>query len=356
MALSNLYGFMQLADLARERVTVVGDDVIANAIEQSRLEYERQIATTLGIFAMPTTLEQARFQSVTARRLQPLDENGRARPTKPAGYYSTAFPIQMAGDAWGANWVTRAKMTVEEAARITSGLFIADTIWLRDHIFAALFASATWTFADPFRGDLTVQPLANGDTVTYQLMTGASVAATDTHQLAQAAAIADATNPYPTIYTELSEHPENSGQVVAFIPTNQKATTEALATFHPLRDANIQPGSGSDVLVGTLDVAVPGTLIGYEDSGVFIVEWPSLPDNYIVATTTGGDKALAMREDPEPELRGFRQVGTRDDHPYWESQWARRAGFGTWNRVGALVYRIGNASYAVPTGYDSPLA
>jgi hypothetical protein len=312
------------------------------------------MAALSAFFAQQTTAYTARFRSVTAARLQPLDENGRARPIKPTGYYDVAFPIKTGGSAWGADYITTQKMTVQEVNNAIATMFMADARWMRDHILSALFAAATYSFTDPMYGALTIQPLANGDTVTYQVITGGDTGATETHQYAQAAGIADATNPFPTIYSELMEHPENGGQVVAFIPNNLTATVEALATFVPVSDPNIREGSATSVLTGSLGASLPGTLLGYVDK-VWIVEWRALPDSYIVATTTEGDRPLAMREDPEPELQGFKQVATRDDHPFYERQYMRRAGFGAWNRVGALVYRIGNASYAVPTNYTPPI-
>jgi hypothetical protein len=355
MANQVLYGFYNLKDLATQRAATVETRVINDAIDASLEEHNRQLDALLDLFAFRTTDYTARFNQIGAKRLQPLDEHGRPRPTKAGGYYDVAFPIQMAGDALGQTFVARAKMTVQEVNNAIASMIVADKRWMRDHILSALFASATWSFVDPLKGTLTVQPLANGDTVSYQIMDGADAGAADTHQLAQAAAIADATNPYPVIRTELLEHPENGGDVIAFIPTGLRATTEALATFVPVSDANIRQGANTDVLVGTLGARVPGTLIGYVE-GVWIVEWPALPANYIVGTTTEGQRPLAMREDPEPELQGFKRVAERNDHPYYESIYQRRAGFGAWNRVGALVYRIGNGTYAVPTNYTPPIA
>jgi hypothetical protein len=62
-----------------------------------------------------------------------------------------------------------------------------------------------------------------------------------------------------------------------------------------------------------------------------------------------------MRQHPEAQLQGFSQVATREDYPFWEAQYVRWAGFGSWNRVGAAVMRIGNASYAIPSNYSSPM-
>lgn len=355
MANQILYGFHNLKDLANERVTTVGAEVINTAIEQALTEHNRQIDAVTRFFATETSDYTARFRSVTAARLQPLDENGRARPIKPTGHYDVAFPINMGGSAWGADYVTSLKMTVQEVNNAIAAMFMADARWMRDHLLSALFASATYTFTDPIYGSLTIQPLANGDSVTYQVFTGGDVGATETMQLAQAAAVADATNPFPTIYSRLISHPENSGEVVVFIPNNLTSTVTALANFRPVADPNVQLGANTAQLVGTLNGGeLPGTLLGYCDK-CWIVEWRALPDSYMVATTTGGDRPLAMRQDPETELQGFKKVADRNDHPFYESQYLRRAGFGAWNRVGALAYRIGNASYAVPTNYTPPI-
>ena len=152
------------------------------------------------------------------------------------------------------------------------------------------------------------------------------------------------------------EHPDNGGEVVAFIPTHLKADVMDLTAFMPAADPNVRAGLSSDVLVGNLGVQYPGELFGYHSSRVWLVEWRSLPDHYIIATTTTGEPPLGMREDDEPELRGFRQVGTRSDFPFAETQWMRRAGFGAWNRVGAVVLLSGTGSYSVPSGYTCPLA
>ena len=45
--------------------------------------------------------------------------------------------------------------------------------------------------------------------------------------------------------------------------------------------------------------------------------------SYIISLATDGPRALAMREEPEAELQGFKQVARRDDHPFYESQWQR---------------------------------
>ncbi|MFZ6028033.1 MAG: hypothetical protein ACOYYS_09985 [Chloroflexota bacterium] len=358
MANQILYGFMNLQTMLDQRVTAVGVDVVNTAITQSVEEHNRQMAAIMALFAIPTDKFKVRFKSPVAARLQPLDENGRARPIQVAGYYDVAFPLQSAGSAWGANHVTREKMTVQEANNITNTMLSADVRWLRDHVLAALFDNAGWSYSDDDDdvGTLSIKGPANGDTDTYLVQAGADTGTTDDHFLAQAGAIADATNPLPTIYTELTEHPENTGDVITFVPTANKAAAEALTGFVKARRANdpVQQGSTADILVADLSVAVPGKVFGYCDDQ-WLVHWPTLPTDYLLSVMTGGERALGMREHAEASLKGFQRVGERTDHPFYEAQWERHAGFGAWNRVGVVIQRVGNGTYAVPTNYSTPM-
>lgn len=359
MANQVAYGFMNLRDVFARRVTEVGVDVVATARDQSLAEHNRQLDALLALFVRRTTGFKTKFKSTSVARLQPLDEFGRALPIKPSGQYEVAFPIQMGGAAWGANWLAREKMTVEEANDATIMLQEADVRWVRDHILGGLlYNGAGWVFNDPEHGNLTVLGLANGDTQPYMVLSGADQNATDSHYLAQAAAIADANNPFGAIYTELTEHPENGGtaaQVIALVASNLVTDIRNLTSFYAAADPNLAVGTGVTQLQGGPGVSVPGRLIGYVAEKVWIAEWPQIPSGYMVATTTQGDRPLSMREDEEANLRGFKQVAERADHPWWEAQYVRRAGFGAWNRVGAVVQRIGNGAYAIPTGYESPM-
>jgi len=346
-----------------QRIANLDIPVVNYAIDRTLEEHNRQMRALLDLFVQRTTNYSVRYRQQGARRLQPVDEKGRARPMKSVGYYDVAFPLQSGADAFGFDYVTRQKMTVEEVNNEIVAGMLADKRWIRDHILAALYTNVTWTFTDEsIRGTtptLTIQPLANGDTVQYGTFIGGDTGATENHYFATASAIADNANPFPTIYTELTEHPENGGaegDVIAFVPTNLMSTISALTLFRePVTlDRDITPATTTSTLTGTLGVAVPGVIRG-KVSKVWIVEWPFLPNDYIIAITTKGPRPLAMREDPEPQLQGFNRVAERNDHPWYESQYLRRAGFGAWNRVGALVYRIGNGSYAIPTNWSSPM-
>lgn len=357
MANQVLYGFLEHRDIFDQRIQGQIVQQVDTAIQRSVDEHNRQLNALMDLFVERTTEYKRRFLQTTASRLQPLDDNGRARPIRVKGYYDVAWPIQEAGSAWGANFVARAKMTVADANRITANMLTADIRWMRDHVMAALFTDVTWTFDDDTWGSLTINPLANGDTATYQQVTGLDAMNTDDHNVGQAAAIADgANNALIGAYNDLMEHPENGGEVVALVASDLVPSISSLATFMSSADPRLRVGSGTTELVATLNQPVPGKLLGYDAaSKVWVSEWAGLPSTYLIAVTTDGIKPLRMREDAEAELQGFKRVADRPDHPFLESQWLRRAGFGAWNRVGAYVARIGNAAYAIPTNYSSPM-
>jgi hypothetical protein len=358
----NEYGLLQLIDLGllnpNQNARVADSGLLAAGILYDNAQHNADINALLGTFAVTTTEYTEEIQSQGSARNQPLDENGRSIPIKPLAPYTVAYPIQGSGNAWGANFVTRAQLTVRELARTLARMYRGDYAWVRDHVLGALFASSSYSFRDPTgKGTLTIRGLANSDSTTYfSNATGGE--ATDTHYLAQAAAIADASNPYPTIYAEIKEHPDNDGEVVAFISTSLVATTQALAEFNSATiDADITLGANTDRLTGTLGIVLPpfASLKGKTDSGVWIVEMPDLPAGYIVAITTQGEKPLARRQFATPELQGFRPAEERNNFPFWEEQWHRWEGYAARNRVGAVAYRIGNASWAVPTNFDMPM-
>lgn len=346
-----LYGLLSQQDLYEKRVTEIGVDEVVASIQQTIDEHNKQLDALFSLFVKRTTQFQLRFRTSTAARLQPLDDNGRARPIQPSGQYDVAFPLHAAGTAWGADYRTGIKMTVGDAADATKTLIDADLRWMRDHLLAAMFVNGSWTFTDPMHGDLSVYGPASGDSTIYQVMAGADQMATDDHILGSAALDAAV---FSTIKDELTEHPENAGDIIVLIPTASRSTVEGLTGFYPIADPNLRVGANTTELIGRLGASVPGQLFGYIDS-CWCVEWRSFPSNYVVGVSTGGDPPLAMREEPEKELQGFNEVAERNDHPFYERQYLRIAGFGAWNRVGMVTMRTNSATYAVPTGYGSPM-
>lgn len=352
MANSVAYGFVGQEHLWSQRVTQLGDRVLLDAINESAAEHTRAINAMLAGLAERTPDRTRRILLASAGTLQPLDEWGNPLPVKPEGYYNVGFPIQGGGTAWGDNRVSRALMTVEEANRNTLDALAKDRDWVERHMLAAILDNASWTYPDP-QGDVTVQPLANGDSVIYNRVGGA--ASSDDHYLATADAIADATNPFPALYDELAEHPSNRGPFVVYVPTNLADSVEGLTGFVEVGDPDIALGANSDTISGTIDRGFGDEVLG-KVNRFWVIEWKALPDSYMVAHARGAGTPLAMREYPEAALQGLFTEFNDVDGNLMETRMIRYAGYGVQDRVAVAVQRIGNASYAVPTGYDAPLA
>ena len=356
------YGFANLEYIFNQRVADQMVPVVQTAIIESAEEHTRQINALLAELVTRTADYKIRYQLPAGGTLQPLDADGNPKPVVPTGTYDVAFPIVGAGTAWGTNRISRAKMTVADANRFTMDALMKDADWMRRHILAALFTNTTYTYTDERYGSLTVQPLANGDSVTYVRVGGAALA--DNHFLAQANSIGNgADNPFPGIYAELDEHPSNRGPYIVYVPTNLVSSIQALANFIEPTNTALVYGANETRMAQTLDVDATSRmssgfgdrLIGYVD-GCTIIEWRSLPDSYMIAHASGVNDVLGMREYEEAELQGFFPEFQNVDGNHMINRLLRFAGFGVMNRVGALVQRIGNGSYAIPTGYTAPLS
>ena len=344
------YGFHRLADLRDRKITEIGVQRLNNLVTQSFAEHSRNLDQMMNVFCRRTTNFKLVYNVAQNARLQMLDEDARARKIKAAARYEVGWPLRHYGIAWGANYVTREKMTVQQVQDNVATLQDADVRTLRDAIMIAFFDATGYTFSDDEFGSLSVKGLANGDSTVYNVLTGADVGATDNHYLFAGAATNFTLAAFQAIYQELTEHPENGETVTVFVSTSQRSTIESLTGFRPVADPNIRTGVSTDVLTGTDGLSGPGELFGYIGK-CFVREWRQLPTDYHVAIAPGGEKPLAMREDMEESLRGFRRADDRADFPFYEDQYIRRFGIGAWNRVGALVYRTNGASYAVPTGF-----
>ena len=359
--MSTAYGFLGLQHLYAQRVTQAGVARVYDAIAESLQVHTEELNGLTASFIQRTTVAQEQIELPGTGTLQPLTPSGTPLPVRPSGSYTVAYPIKGGGTAWATDRVSQAMLTVEEANRFTWDAQRRDADWMIRHILASLFTNTTYTFNDEVGpnglGSITIQPLANGDSVTYvRRSTGA--AATDNHYLAQAAAIDNTNNPFPNMRDELVEHPSNSGPYVVYIPTNLRDDVGGLTEFVEYHgEGVIRVAADDDEVISAVPSLGPGDeIIGYLKSSKFwVIEWGRLPDNYMIAQARGAMQPVKMREYPAPELQGFFTETFKPESGLTQVNLIRFAGFGAANRVGALVQRVGNGTYAIPTGYAAPL-
>lgn len=357
------YGFHSLRDVMASKITVAGVERVRDAVQVTTAEHTRQLNEMMAGVVQRTTKAKARFDLPTGGTLQPLDEYGNPKPVQTGDYYELGFPIQGGGTAYGTNRVSRAKMTVQQLNDLTLDVQRKDADWIMRHMLAAVLCNTNWTFTDisPEIGNVTVKPLANsgtGDTDKYAFAGG--TVATDDHYLAQAAAIADGANPFGNIYKKLNEHPDNIGEYAVYVPTNLADAVGALTELVEKPDRNVVLGANSDTLTndGSRHLRFGQRVIGYlKSSQMWAIEWKRLPSNYMLAVAPDGPTPpLRMREHEESELQGLFPEFASPDGNLELQKFIRMAGFGVFNRTGAVVQYIGGGAYVIPSGYTTPLA
>lgn len=354
------YGFVTAENLFAQRVSEVGQAEVFTMIQESFREHTIHVNALFSRLVERTVLNKINTKLVTGKRLQPLGPSDQPRVNRPSGSFDVAFPVYHFGDAWGGNRIALATMTVEEANRITVEMIDADRQYLDDSILSAMFDNVAYTFKDDRVGDLEIEPLANGD-VTFSIINGQTEASQ--HYLFQSGSIADgsSTNPFPTIYTQLTKHPSNlGGDIVAYIPSGLKSAVEALTSFHGIIDARLSLGSAATTLNVTdaekTAIRGPGgELLGRADK-VWIVLWDSLPSGYILAHSLGADiNPVGHREFPETSLQGFHTEEGSFNGNLKQTNAFRDCGFGVMNRIAAVAMQISNGSYSIPSGFNTPI-
>jgi len=230
---------------------------------------------------------------------------------------------------------------------------------LRHSILNALFDATTTTFTDRRWGDLTVKPLANGDSDVYPPVAGSTTEATDNHYLESgyaATAISDTNNPYVTIRDEIVEHFEGGmtggDNIVVFINNAETAETEDLTDFEPVEDRFIRSGDNRDVPVNLPNV--PGRIIG-RTNGCWVSEWRWIPASYMLGVHLDVSAPCKMRVDPAATglPRGLALVAQDDSYPIASAEWNARFGIAVANRLNGVAFELGTGgTYTDPTAYS----
>ncbi|MBN2446343.1 MAG: hypothetical protein JXO22_06450 [Phycisphaerae bacterium] len=343
-------GFIDLIELASQRVTEVGWNVVTEAVELSaQLHTDAMNELLTSICEEPPAVKE-KVEIAARTELQPLEgEFDRPKPVGALYSYEAGYPLERGGHAFGTGRESRVEMTVAEANKFTLQGLTADATWMKRRILHSVFWNAARSFEDKKVGTVPCVPLANGDAQEYVLRNGDS--ATDNHYLFQAVAIDNSNNPFPAIFTELLEHPENSGDPVVYVATNLKASIEALSGFVKNENPAIVPGSGTDTLARLPVIPFGDKVLGMVD-GCWIVEWFDMPSGYMFAHCEGDDPFIGWRQHSAPELRGFFVESYSDGGVLQATGMIRYSGFSVRKRTKALVMLIGAGAYTPPAVYN----
>ena len=353
------YGFVGLEELGRFRLDQIenGVSVVREAVERTLAFNNAKNEAFRGRLAVDVPGAKELYEMPSGGTLQDIDEHDNPLPTVQLAAQDVAFPIRGGGDATGNDRVSRALMTVADANRAVQQATLRDKRWHINYMMAALFRSTTYPFLDRTRrtyrgaGNLTIKPLANGDTDVY-ITNGGSGVATDNHYLAHEGTITAAANPIPRIYDELVEHQENPGEIDVYVARDLVGAIEALPNFREPRDPNVQYGSGEST-VAEGDKGIGDRYVGYVD-GCHIIRMNALPNGYVFAQARGA-KPLGYRQYPAASIQGPFQETHSPDGNHLETRFLRYGGYGVRNRIAALCMQVGVAAGGTYTAPALPM-
>lgn len=358
--MSGIFGHLNISDSDRVFNNTVGQEIIFDAVNDYINRINADLNAALGIFVENDTDKyKLRYKLPGGGSLQRRGSDGRYGAVKATGSWDVAFPLEDFGASVAWNDIDFRYLTVAELDRAVSTVGIQNVNTNRFEILKALLNSAEDTFVDPLFGSLLVEPLANGDSVSYPPVIGSETEATENHYLGSAYAassISDTNNPFITIRDEIEEHfgvSGNGSNIVVFFNNAQRAKVEDLTDFDEVVDRFVIPGANTDIPM-MLQGTYPGTLIG-RVSGVWAVEWRWMPANYMFGIHLDAPKPLYRRTDPADTglTTGLQLVARDQEFPFLNSFWRNRFGYGVANRLNGVAMDMSNtdSDYDVPTAY-----
>jgi hypothetical protein len=361
--MSGIFGQLNISDTDRVFQATTGQDVIYQAAADYLARVNADLNAALTVFLGRTTEDhKLRYKLPGGGRLQTRGPDGTYGATKATGQWDIAFPLLDFGAQSASNDVDRAYMTVEELDRHINTIVIQNTNTTRFQVLKPLFNNVQQTFVDQLWGSLSIEPLANGDTVVYPPVLGSESEATDDHYLEAAyatASISDTNNPYETIVEELVEHfGESTGgdNIVVFINPAEASKTMDLTDFTEVPDQFVR--SGDNVDIPERLPSVPGKIIGRMTGkgACWVSQWRWIPATYMLAIHMEEEQPLMRRVDPADTglPRGLNLVATDEAFPFRGSFWRNRFGLGGSNRLNgvALQLDVGGDGYDIPSAYS----
>lgn len=356
--MATIFGALNINDSDYVFNATAGQRAVYDVLNERVRAYNQQLQSAMAVFVEETTEDfKRRYKLPGGGRMGERNVQSRGASVKAYGEWDVAFELRDFDEQVIGNDVDMAYMTAAELQRHIMTIETRHTNQMRFQVLKALLNNTERTFIDR-RGTLLIEPLANGDSVTYPPVLGSETDATDNHYLESgyaASAISDTNNPYPTIVNEIEEHfgTETGGENIAvFIHPDEKPETEDLTDFNPVEDRFVRFGANADVPFNLPNV--PGRILG-RANGAWVVEWRFVPSGYMVGVHLEAPAPLIMRVDPAATglPRELALVSEDADYPFQTAEYRHRFGFGAGNRLNGVVLELGTGgTYSIPSGYS----
>lgn len=363
--MSNIYGLLGISDSDRVYLSTLGQGLVLDAVREYVNGVNAELNSAYGVFVERKTEDyKLRYKLPGGGRMQASGFAPQGTPAlvKVTGQWDVAFPLQSFRDAMGGDRISMAYMTAQDLERHLSTIRTRYINTYRFELLKALLNNTQRTFTDEQWGALAIEPLANGDTVTFPPVLGSESEATDDHYLETnytVANLSDTNNPIATAVAELEEHfgtPTGNSNIACFGgKTWADKITATLTEFVDVDDMGIKPGQDTATVVNT-PKGLPGRIRGRcSNSGAWIIEWRWVPANYQI--TIHLDEAAPLMERNDPAFtglpRGLALIAKDDSLPFETSYYDARFGLGAGNRLNGVVTEFGTGgTYTIPSGYS----
>ncbi len=363
--MSNLFGALDIADSERPFTSVQGRKVIWDATLVTFDQWNEDLMDATSKFVQATTTDhQERYELPGGGELEEEGFVGAiTAEVNRSGSWDVSYPLRQFGRALGYDEVALAYLTMGQYEAVVQTILNQNNNLVFRHILRALFKNTTTAYTDRVYGALTIQPLANADSVVYPPVYGSTAEATETMYLAPnytEATISDTNDPIKLIRDKLEPHygyPEGGSPIVVLANTSAIPYVKLLTAFDSLPFYNVQPGANISVPANVDPSRIPagGRVVGVAH-GCTIVEWPRMVTGWLLGFHQDAPAPLKRRIDDVDGLGdGLVMVpGSADqDYPFHTAKWRHRFGYGVGNRLGAVACALnGTGTYSIATGYS----
>lgn len=362
--MSYLFGHLNVSATEHGFIAKAGQELVFEAANEYIQRVNRDMQQAISAFVSTNTESfKERYKLPGGGHLQRRDADGRVRNIRANGQWDVAYPIEDFGAGLDINDVTLGYMTGQELSNHINTVVVQNANTVRFEILKRLFNNTQTTFTDPHHGALSIEPLANGDSVTYPPVLGSESEAAEDHYLGSsyaASSISDTNDPFVEIADELEEHfgaPTGGSNIVVFVNNAQTSKTRDLAAFTAVADMGISYGNDTSLstVPPQLRAMSSAKILGrHDEAGCWIAEWRYIPANYVLGTHLDAEAPLKMRIDPSSTGlgSGLQMVNDSFDYPHQQIDWRHRFGVGASNRLNGVVKDMSNTD----SDYDIPAA
>lgn len=365
--MADIMGALGLPDNDYAFINTLGQEVVYNATLQVLGDHNADLDAMMRVFVEKDTWDHTvRYKLPMEGTLQKKRTITPAMLSRPSGSWDVSFPLEEYGDAIAWDRVGLAYMTVGQYNLALEGVLRKDRNTRRTQALNALFSPTARTFVDEAWGSLTIQPLANGDSVVYPPVIGSFAETTANNYLASGyayTAISDTNDPIPTMVNALEQYlgtPTGGSKIAIFCNNEETQYLQGLTKFDPVPNRFVAYGVNTSLVpyegvpdrasIEKFPLGLPGRVLGETDSAL-LVEWRWIPAGYLFGVHLDAPQPLRKRIDP-PETglgTGLMLTSQSVDEPLRFSEWSCRFGFGVANRLNGVAMQLTTGSYTAPT-------